>query len=42
MQQQEGRINNLILGVKGLNALLMLFIHKEISLDYDAVIDDYT
>ena len=25
----------------GLNALLLLFIHKDIALDYDAIIDDY-
>jgi len=24
-----------------LNALLLLFIHKDIALDYDAIIDDY-
>ena len=25
-----------------LNTLLLLFIHKDIALDYDAIIDDYT
>ena len=24
-----------------LNTLLLLFIHKDIALDYDAIIDDY-
>jgi len=24
-----------------LNALLLLFIHKDIALDYDVIIDDY-
>ena len=29
------------IGEDGLNALLLLFIHKDIALDYDAIIDDY-